>query len=193
MISSLFQKWLLFFILSCIQNVFVFSMAQNRPNFGEENPLKGFSMFNFFPMVPTSNKDQSGKVWVLIKKELEKIGTVKSLELINENKEGGKEVDLSSFDIGSNLTYEIKNLVSLNGKETGFVRASLNFESRVDVLKTKQACSVYLWSSNCFLKGNVQKDLEKLVIESLDYLMQDFLESYRSANSSKPFFHVVEP
>lgn len=168
-------------------------MQQNRPNFGVENPLKGFSAFNLFSMVPASNKAQSDKIGVLIKKELEKIGTVKKIELITKNKEGEEGIDLSPFDIGANLIYEIKNLASSDGKNTGIVRASLNFESRVNILKTKQECSVYLWSSNCFLKGNTEKDLEKLVIESLAYLMRDFSESYRSANSNKPLFNIVEP
>ena len=166
---------------------------QNRPNFGVENPLKGFPAFNFFSMVPTFNKAQSDKTRVLIKKELEKIGTVKKLELITKNKEGEEGIDLSPFDIWSSLTYEIKNLSSLDGKDTGFVRASLNFESRVDILKTKQSCSPYLWSSNCFLMGNTEKDLEKLVVESLTYLMQDFSASYHAVNSNRPLFNIVEP
>ncbi len=166
---------------------------QNRPNFGVENPLKGFLAFNFFPMVPAFDKAQSDKIRVLIKKELEKIGTVKKIELIAKNKEGEEGIDLSPFDIDSNLIYEIKKLASSDGKDTGFVRASLSFESRVDILKTKQSCSPYLWSSNCFLKGNTEKDLEKLVIESLVYLMRDFSESYRAANSDKPLFNIVGP
>lgn len=166
---------------------------QNRPNFGIENPLKGFPAFNFFPMVPAFDKAQADKIGVLIKKELEKIGAVKKIELITKNKEGEEGIDLSPFDIDSNLIYEIKNLASSDGKDTGFIRASLTFKSRVDILKTKQSCSPYLWSSNCFLKGNTEKNLEKLVVESLAYLMRDFSESYRDVNSDKPLFNIVGP
>ncbi len=169
------------------------SMQQNRPNFISGNPLKGFSAFNFFSMVPAFNKAQSDKVGVLIKKELEKIGSVKNLELEVKDKNGKEGVDLSSFDLGSSLIYEIKNLTSLEGNGTGFVRASLSFESRVTVFKTNQSCSSYLWASNCFLKGNTEKDLEKLVVQSLAYLMQDFSQSYVSVNSDKPLFNICGP
>lgn len=165
---------------------------QNRPNFGVKNPFKGFSVFNFFPTYPGS-KEQSEKINALMKKELEKIGVVKKLDLEVKNKEGEEGIDLSPFDINSSLIYEIKNLVSLDGKDIGFVRASLNFESSASILKTKQECSVYLWSSNCFLKGSTSKDLESLVAQSLDYLMKDFSESFSSANDNKPIFQVVTP
>jgi hypothetical protein len=167
-------------------------MQQNRPNFAGENPLKGFSEFIFFLMYPGS-KSQSEKIDLLIKKELEKIGGVKTFELEVKNKDGEVGIDLSPFDKGVSLIYEIKNLTSLDGKDTGFVRASLNLESRVSILKTKQDCSPYLWSSNCFLKGNTEKGLEKLVTQSFAYLMKDFSESYKSANSEKPIFNVYTP
>ena len=164
-------------------------MQQNRPDFGDNNPLKGFPTFNVFLMHPGS-KAQSEKIDILVKKELEKNGIVKKLELEVKNKAGEVGVDLSPFDIGSSLIYEIRNLMSDDGERLGVIRASLNFKARVDVLKTKQDCSPYLWSSNCFLKGNTEKDLEKLVAQSLTYLMQDFSESYKSANSEKPVFNV---
>lgn len=166
---------------------------QNRPNFSVENPLKGFAAFNFFLMYPAPDKIQSKKIALLIKRELEKNGVVKKLELETKNKDGVEGIDLSPFDISSTLTYEVRNLISLDGKDTGFVRASLSFESRVSILKTKQECSPYLWSSNCFLKGNTEKDLESLVLQSLIYLMRDFSESYGSMNSSKPIFNLYTP
>jgi hypothetical protein len=173
-----------------IQNLIF--MQQNRPNFGLENPLKGFSEFVFFSMYPGS-KSQSEKIDLFIKKELEKIGQIKKVELEVKNKDGEFGIDLSPFDQGASLTYEIRNLTAIDGKDTGFVRASLNLESRVSVLKTKQDCSPYLWSSNCFLKGSSGKDLEKLVMQSFTYLMQDFSESYKSANSEKPIFNLYTP
>ncbi len=170
---------------------FIF-MQQNRPNFAEDNPLKGFSEFVFFPMYPGS-KSQSEKIDLLIRKELEKIGGVKKVELEVKNKDGEVGIDFSPFDKGASLVCEIRSLISIDGKDTGFVRASLNLESRVSILKTKQDCSPYLWSSNCFLKGDTEKDLEKLVMQSFAYLMQDFSESYKSVNSEKPIFDVYTP
>jgi hypothetical protein len=166
---------------------------QNRPSFGMENPLKGFSTFIFFPMYPAGNKNLSDKIGLLIKKELEKIGSVNKIELETKDENGVEGIDLSPFALASALIYQIRNLPSLDGKETGFVRASLSFESRVNIVKTKQNCSPYLWVSNCFLKGNTEKDLDKLVLQSLAYLMRDFSESYSSANSDKPIFNLYSP
>jgi hypothetical protein len=166
---------------------------QNRPNFSIENPLKGFSEFIFFPMYPTGNKNLSDTIGLLVKKELEKIGSVKKIDLETKNENGVEGIDLSPFDLGATLIYQIRNLLSLDGKETGFVRASLSFESQVNIVKTKQDCRPYLWSSNCFLKGNTEKGLDTLVLQSLTYLMRDFSESYSSANSNKPIFSLYAP
>ncbi len=144
--------------------------GQDRPNFGAESPLKGVSKFIFFPLCPTANKPLSDKINALVEKELKNLGAVKPAPLSVK----GDEIDFGALDFSARLIYEIKNVSSIEGTDLGVVRASLNLDTGVEITKTKQSSNPYVWSANCFLPGSVEKDLDKLVAQSLNSLLQSF-------------------
>lgn len=165
--------------------------AQDMPRLTVENPLKGFSDFVLVSMVPVSSKTQADKVNALVEKELNKFGKVSKISLLVKTDQG-EAVDFSEFNADS-LIYEIKNVTDANGKELPFVRATLNLRSQVLIDKTKQDYSPYIWSGDCFLPGKTQKDLEKLVSQSLSSLLQKFAANYSAANTDKPLFKLYTP
>lgn len=153
--------------------------------------LKNLSEFIFLSGFYADKPATADKVHAVIRKELAKFGEVNACSILVKTKEGDA-VDLSSFDVGVTLHYRIQDLYSLEGKKLGIVRASLNLDTQVEVLKTKIEGSPYIWSSNCFLKGSVEKNIEKLVAESINHLMKEFSDSYSSVNQNKPVFDCYD-
>ena len=160
------------------------NIKQDSPN--SENPLQGISIFIFSARFP-ANKAVYDKISSLLKNELSKYGTVRSTKMLVQ-KEKDEAIDVTGFDEGVFLIYDIENVLSIDGKNLGIVRASLSLQSSIQILKTKQECFPYIWSRNCFLKGNTNKNIEKLFMKSLDYLMCLFLNSYLTSNTNKPIF-----
>ena len=60
----------------------------------------------------------------------------------------------------------------------------------IEIVKTKEICQPYIWSSNCFLKGSTQKNLENLISLSLDNLLAQFISTYRLVNTDRPVFEL---
>lgn len=160
---------------------------QDRESLASGNPLKGLNKYSFSSRF-FATKTLADKINSIAETELKRIGTVDKKQMIVES-DKGKSVDLSGFNLGSMLIYEIKNVTDLNGKELGFVRASLNLSAPVLIETTKKQCSSYIWSCNCFLEGDVNKNLETLVSKSLNYLLNQFRINYTSVNSDKPVFN----
>lgn len=163
---------------------------QDIPMFGTGNPLKGFSKFIFYSRFYAS-KDLADKVHVVIEKVLSQYGDVEKINL-QVKTDKGSAVDFSKFDAGASLIYEIKNLSSIDGKDLGIVRASLNLTTSVTIDRTKKESDPYIWTNNCFLKGDINKNLESLVSQSLNYLLKAFSITYSSVNSEKPLFQISE-
>lgn len=158
-------------------------------NVSQREALAGFSSVTFFAFIPTSNKNLSDKINRVVEKELKKYGHAQTLEILV--KKGDEEVvDLSGFDSGATLLYEIKKVDSLDGKSLPIIEASLNLTSQVSIGKTGTDCQASIWSDSCFLQGSLDKDLESLVRKSLDRLLQDFATTYSEANKAKPTFKV---
>ncbi|MCX6989768.1 MAG: hypothetical protein NTX49_01690 [Chlamydiae bacterium] len=127
--------------------------VQDRPNPEIDNPTKGLTSFLFFPMCPAKDKKMADNIFALVEKKLTSYGQVNKTRILVETDQG-EAIDLSVFKVGVTLIYEIKNLKDLSGNETGFVRASLNLYTAIEIVKTKEVCRPYIWSSNCFLKGS---------------------------------------
>lgn len=162
---------------------------QDRPSPTIDNPIKGLSKFLFFPMSPAKDKAMADRIYTLVEKKLSALGQVNKTKIL-VNTDQGEAIDLSVFSTGTTLVYSIQDLKDHSGKDTGFVRASLNLTAAVQVVKTNDTCSPYVWSCNCFLKGSTQKNLENLVSTSLDDLLRQFSESYNLVNSDKPVFEL---
>ncbi|NDD59097.1 MAG: hypothetical protein EBZ47_07615 [Chlamydiae bacterium] len=171
------------------QNKDIFYNIQDRPNPTIDDPLNGLSKFLFFPMFPSKDKSMADKIYALVEKKLSVLGEVNKTRLIVDADQQAA-VDLGVFSTGTTLIYKIENLKDLSGKDTGFVRASLNLSAAVQVVKTNETCSPYIWSCNCFLKGSTKKTLESLVSTSLDELLKQFSESYSLVNYNKPVFEL---
>lgn len=162
---------------------------QDRPSPLMHNPIKGLSHFLFFPMYPAKNKEVADKIFVLVKSKLNQYGLVSQKKMTAEV-EGGQAIDLSVLKCDATLIYKIDALQDIFGKDTGLVRASLNLDSAVEVIKTKETCNPYIWSANCFLKGSLKKEEERLVSQSLDYLLNQFLVAYQLVSDQKPHFEL---
>lgn len=165
---------------------------QDRPSVASGNPLKGISKFNFFTGFPAPNPKTANKISALIETELKQFGQVQRPEMLVKTDQGDV-IDLSSFAGGVALIYQIQPITTLNSKNLGFVRATLNVATPVLVQKTQTECESYIWSSNCFLSGNLETDLENLILQSLQFLLQKFDVDYKIANSENPSFNFYPP
>ena len=159
---------------------------QDRYDACANTSLKGFKTFVLFVNLGNINKTFSDKINQLIQKNVRKYGTVNVMSLLTEQ----KAIDLSGFDSGATLTYAIRNLRSPDEKPLGIIRASLNLSTSATITKTKETSFFYVWSTNCFLPGSIEKDTEKVVLESLDTLFKIFQTCYFSVNSEKPIFNL---
>lgn len=171
-----------------IENKFT---TQDQPSLFVNNPFKGFSKFIFSPIIP-SNINEAASIFQLVENELKHFGQVDKSKILKTTSHG-EVIDLTLLNIGASLMYEIENLTDLNGLEVGVVRASLNFTTAVEIQKTKQRSRPYIWSCNCFLRGNTEKDLQRLVSESLNHLLWQFILTYSSVNEQIPIFDLQEP
>lgn len=160
----------------------------NSEKISETISLKGFSKFVVFPMIPSSNKTLTDKLNTLVEQALSKEGKVNKMTLIVETPTG-EAIDLSGLRGDGTLIYEINNVLSPEGKDLDIIKASLSLSTNVTSTKTKGEGTAILWSSECYIKGNVQKDAESLVSKSIDLLLKKFDETYKKVNSDKPTFN----
>lgn len=151
-------------------------------------PLEKCSTFIFYPMIPSKSKILSDKINHVIENELKKYGKVDALKLVVKTTDG-EAFDLSQFESRSHLIYKINNITSIDGTAFSIVEASLTLENTIKD-KTKKSSFGQIWSKNCFLKGDIQNDLEILTSRSLTFLIQEFMKDYSIANSQKPIFSL---
>jgi hypothetical protein len=163
--------------------------SQDRANLVENNPLQDLSKFLFFAICPAKNKPMAEKILSTVGQELKQSGHLQKTKMLIETNEG-PAIDLSVFKIGATLIYQIKDLSDLNGKKLGIVRASLNLTTAIEIQKTKMVCYPYIWSSNCFLEGSTEKNLEHIIAQSLKELLEQFMITYSSVNNSPPIFDL---
>lgn len=159
---------------------------QDRYDAHANTSLKGFKTFVLFVNLGNVNKSLSDKINQLVQKNLRKYGTVNIMSLSTDK----KAIDFSGFNSGATLTYAIRNLYSPDGKPLEVVRSSLNLSTSATIAKTKETHFFYVWAANCFLPGSIEKDTEKVVLESLNTLFKTFQTCYFSVNSEKPIFNL---
>lgn len=160
---------------------------QDRYDAFKNTPLKGFKTFVVFVSLNEVNKALSDKINHLVQKNLRKYGTV-NLKTLSADKNQG--IDLSGFSTGPTLIYAIRNLSSPDRKNLGITRASLNLSTSATITKTNETDFFYVWTANCFLPGSIEKNTEKVVLESLNALFETFQTCYSSVNSEKPIFNL---
>jgi hypothetical protein len=175
--------------ISTLTNTHNYYNSQDGRNPEIDNPIKGLTTFLFFPMCPAKDKKMADNIFALIEKKLSAYGQVNKARIFVQTDQG-EAIDLSVFKTGVTLIYEIENIKDIKGNDTGFVRASLNLYTAIEIVKTKEICRPYIWSSNCFLKGSTQKNTENLISLSLDNLLAQFISTYRLANTDKPVFEL---
>lgn len=147
---------------------------QDGPFVSSDNPLKGFSSFIFFPLFHSLKKEDREKALELIASKLSKIGKVTQITF-------SSPYDLSVFDKGPSLYFEIGSLDSIECK-IPVLRASLNLASNIQIFKTHNECLVYIWSKNHFMNGDIQKRPIEAISQSLDSLLQTFVDKHSLAN-----------
>lgn len=160
---------------------------QDRHHAFKRTPLKGFKTFVMFVSLNKVNKALSDKINHLVQKNLKKYGTVNIKDLLTDKNQA---IDLSGFSAGPTLTYAIRNLHSPDGKNLGVIRASLNLSASATITKTNETDFFYIWTANCFLPGSIEKNTEKVVLESLNALFKTFQTCYSSVNPEKPIFNL---
>lgn len=186
---KVFKVALLYFV--CCSFAQVFANENDTKKFSAlENPLNGFREFIFFPQFHAA-KSQADKVQFIIDKELNRFGSIIKKQMVVKTN-NTNAVDLSSFESGNFLTFEIKDVVDSKGNQLGFVCASLNFSTNVTVDKTKKDCNLNVWSFQCFFKGDLEKNLEQFTANALNILLQKFNADYLSVNSGKPVFVLTD-
>lgn len=159
---------------------------QDQPFVSSESPLKGFSQFVFFPFLHLLPKNEKTKTLQIIEDKLSKIGKVNRITLT-------PPYDLSIFDKGPSLCYELAPLDTADERSVSMLRASLNLAANVEIFKTRNDCTAYVWSKNCFLQGSMNDDIEASISKTMDQLLQAFTTSYKLANPSqkeKLTFHL---
>jgi hypothetical protein len=156
---------------------------------GDAVSLKGYSKFVVFPKIPVQDKVVSDKVQLVAEQCFGKAGKVHKVQLIVSTPEG-TAVNLEDMVGDGVLIYEINNVVDEEGSPLGVVKGSLIFSTSVSAMKTKSEGQAVIWSSQHFLKGNLQKDPESFVQQSLNALLEEFSENYKKVNSSQPIFNL---
>lgn len=149
-------------------------------------PLHGVSQFVFFAFFRETNKKSSDAITTLIEEKLSKIGKIVRVNLTSP-------VDLSIFDKGLSLSYEIDAIPGIECKGDPALKASLSLEAPVQLLKTGSICKPNVWSQNCFFNGNLETKSRECIAYSLDKLLKSFSESYAAANpdrKEKPTFYL---
>lgn len=162
---------------------------QDRENISFDNPLKGFSKFLFFPMIPTGSKKSAEHLMKLVESKLQKYGQVNKSKILIQTDQG-EVIDLSPFDVGATLIYQVEDLTTSRGKMLGIVRASLNFSTTITIAKTQEMCSPYIWAANFFALGSTKKHLDKFVEMSLNDLLDQFIRDFSAVNASLPCFDL---
>lgn len=182
------------FILLSVSFFFCSGYAdeQDMPSTTYANPLKGFTTFTFMPAYGEA-KGTNEKIKRLIEDQLKKYGSVNKVDMLTRNKKGEQAIDVSMFSKGTALNYQIKNVISVEGKVLPFVRATLSARSAVTIEKTNMDYSTYIWCRDCFLAGSVDNDLEQLIEQTLDILLATFASDYAAVNKEKPTFYLVFP
>lgn len=165
------------------------NLLQDRESGLVGNPLKGFAQFLFFPMIPAGSKKAADQFMNLVENTLQKYGEVKKSKILLQT-ENGEVVDLSPFDIGATLVYQIDDLFSPQGRALGIVRASLNFSTAISINRTKESSYPYIWAANCFFRGSTKKHLDRLVEKSLINLLEQFSKDFSLVNSGLPQFDL---
>ena len=149
----------------------------------DRNPLAGLSTFTFYSFSPV-NYDK-------INAELQKYAVVNKVNFLEETSQG---VEFNKISFDPLITFEVKEVCSIDGATLPFIRASLSVESRVIVEKTQKKCESYIWTKNCFVPGDAYgKHGQELVVKSLDFLLELFVKDYLEVNSGQPTFDFVDP
>ncbi|MBI2742757.1 MAG: hypothetical protein HYX48_02430 [Chlamydiales bacterium] len=151
----------------------------------DADTLRGFSSLTFFLYVPASSSTSSKKMEESAKQLLEKFGRVIS-KTLSVQSPFSEEDNKNGFLKNPFLTYEIKNIQDLTGKELPILKASLTFEAPATIIKNKEYCHSTLWSRNCYIQQNANTSMEKAVSQTLTILLKDFEKDYAEANKSSP-------
>ena len=166
--------------------------SQDMPSLLIDNPLKDLSTFTFVFMLPAAPQEVMKKMKVWVETELKRYGKVSNLNLFTKEK-AGEGINLHQLDTDGTLIYDVRNIVDINGKELPIARASLNLKSAITINKTKQEATSYIWSNNCFSQLDLQKDLLKIIQDSVGYQIKEFMTDYSSSNANKPTFSIYIP
>jgi|GEM_PF-4053837 len=149
----------------------------------EEYPLANNHSFSFIANTPAFGP-LFNSVNIVIENELKKVGIVQRKEMLVQTDQG-EAVDLTGFNAKAFLVYEISDLLAIDGSSLGVIIASLKLST--SICKTR-AC---IWSSDCYIKGDTKKELEKSVSETAHFLIQKFNADYSKYNKEKPHFNFV--
>lgn len=147
---------------------------QDGPSLSSDQCLEGFSNFIFFPFIHVLKSTDDEKIINLIEEKLSKIGKVSRITL-------SPPYDLSIFDKGPSLCFEISSLDSIESK-IPVLRASLNVATNIEIFKTHNECMTYIWSKNYFMNGDLKKQPIESISQSLDNLLKVFIDRHSLAN-----------
>jgi len=163
----------------------VIYMDSTESNVGID--LEGVSSFVFIPGFFAEDAKQADQIYELLKKDLSRLGQVTTVCLL-KTKNQENVVNLEGFT-GPILQYSLQELVSLEGRTLGIMKATLTLDASVQM--TKKQMQVPIWTKSCFVKA-LSKPIEEVAL-TFDFLMQDFYKDYSSVNKEKPLFRFCSP
>lgn len=156
------------------------------------SPLRELKSFAFCAFYDAKEEKNAEKVRKLIVEQLQKVGRVIQLK----KGDGKEQIDVTGLASGAFLNFEIKNVALAEAKQVPVVNASLRLSTSVEIKKTAVSCFADTWSASCFLEGTFAAAPEKIITKSLENLLAQFGESYRTANPDQkegPTFYLYMP
>jgi len=191
--KCIFKLCLLILLIPC----FIRSETVTPRNFNAEHqdasvsktgyPLKGFHSFSVFPRYYSSKKNVIDKTNQVLKKELKKIGILKSIRM---HETIPYEV-FEGFATGTFLSLDIQDLDSIEDKKIPITQCSLTLMTYVNIEKTKENCPAPVWNKTCFLEGLSINLFEEKITQCVRFLLKEFMEEYSFFNpKQKPVFYL---
>jgi hypothetical protein len=153
--------------------------------------LKGYKSLTFFPFVPTSSVQSWKQIEKLAIRELEKLGKVVPKDFSVESL-FSEETVKSGFFKNPALSYTVASIDDIDGKELPFLKVTLSLEVSVKIEKNKEYGRSALWSYSCYFQGNLERDVESCVSETLPLLLKQFKADYLKTNSKAPTIYFPE-
>jgi hypothetical protein len=169
---------------ACLLALTIGNSELSKPLSLNDCPLKGLTAIAILPQYVFMSARLKSKLNEIFIRELEKIGTVVTLECPDVTGFGRSQGMLSLF---------VENISLSNEEILPMMRVSLFLNAAAVIKRTEHQCRVPIWSTQIFTEGNVDETNSKNILTSIQKIVEQFVDEYRAANrenKKKPTFYV---